>query len=75
VNRNNGELNGLLRLVVADPATTLRGLADSGKQRSAGVKRTVQPRSINQRKYVEASSQNDMHLWRGTAGTARLIWR
>jgi len=31
----------MLRLVVADPATTLRSLADSGKQRSAGVKRTV----------------------------------
>ena len=49
VNPHNGELNGMLRLVVADPATTLRSLADSGKQRSAGVKRTVQPRSINQR--------------------------
>jgi phosphate starvation-inducible PhoH-like protein len=54
VNPHNGELNGMLRLVTADPATTLRSLADSGKQRSAGVKRTVQPRSINQRKYIEA---------------------
>ena len=36
VNPHNGELNGMLRLVVADPATTLRSLADSGKQRSAG---------------------------------------
>ena len=35
VNPYNGELNGMLRLVVADPATTLRSLADSGKQRSA----------------------------------------
>jgi phosphate starvation-inducible PhoH-like protein len=50
VNPHNGELNGMLRLVVAEAGTTLRGLSDSGKQRSAGVKRTVQPRSINQRK-------------------------
>ena len=71
VNPHNGELNGLLRLVVADPAITLRALADSGKQRSAGVKRTVQPRSINQRKYVEAIEQNDMVFGVGPAGTGK----
>jgi len=71
VNPHNGELNGLLKLVVTDPATTLRGLADSGKQRSAGVKRTVQPRSINQRKYVEAIEQNDMVFGVGPAGTGK----
>jgi len=54
INPHNGELNGMLRMVTADPATTLKSLADSGKQRSVGVKRTVQPRSPNQRKYIEA---------------------
>ncbi len=71
VNLHNGELNGMLRLVVADPATTLRTLADAGKQRSAGVKRTVQPRSINQRKYIEAIEQNDMVFGVGPAGTGK----
>ena len=71
VNTHNGELNGLLRLVVADPATTLKSLVDSGKQRSAGVKRTVQPRSINQRKYVEAIEQYDMVFGVGPAGTGK----
>ena len=71
VNPHNGELNGLLRLVVADPAVSLRTLVDSGKQRSAGVKRTVQPRSINQRKYVEAIEQNDMVFGVGPAGTGK----
>jgi len=71
VNPHNGELNGMLRLVVADPATTLRSLADAGKQRSAGVKRTVQPRSINQRKYVEAIEQSDMVFSVGPAGTGK----
>ena len=61
----------MLRLVVADPATTLRALADSGKQRSAGIKRTVQPRSINQRKYVEAIEKNDMVFGVGPAGTGK----
>jgi phosphate starvation-inducible protein PhoH and related proteins len=71
VNPHNGELNGMLRLVVADAQTTLRSLADSGKQRSAGVKRTVQPRSINQRKYVEAIEQSDMTFGVGPAGTGK----
>jgi phosphate starvation-inducible PhoH-like protein len=71
IHPHNGELNGMLRLVVADPDTTLRSLADSGKQRSAGVKRTVQPRSINQRKYVEAIEQNDMTFGVGPAGTGK----
>ncbi len=71
VNLHNGELNGMLRLVVSDPASTLRGLADSGKQRAVGAKRTVQPRSINQRKYVDAIEQNDMTFGVGPAGTGK----
>jgi len=35
------------------------------------VKRTVQPRSINQRKYVEAIEQNDMTFGVGPAGTGK----
>jgi phosphate starvation-inducible protein PhoH and related proteins len=71
INPHNGELNGMLRLVVADPETTLRSLADSGKQRSAGIKRTVQPRSLNQRRYIEAIEQNDMVFGVGPAGTGK----
>jgi phosphate starvation-inducible PhoH-like protein len=67
----NGELHGMLKLVVADPAVTLRGLVESGKQRSAGVKRMVQPRSPNQRKYVEAIEQSDMTFGLGPAGTGK----
>jgi phosphate starvation-inducible protein PhoH and related proteins len=71
INPHNGELNGMLKLVVADPSTTLKSIADSGKARSAGVKRTVQPRSVNQRKYVEAIEQNDMVFGVGPAGTGK----
>ena len=71
VNPHNGELNGMLKLVVADPSVTLRSLVDSGKQRSVGVKRVVQPRSPNQRKYVEAIEQADMVFGLGPAGTGK----
>jgi phosphate starvation-inducible PhoH-like protein len=71
VHPHNGELNGMLRLVVADSAVTLRSLADAGKQRSVGIKRTVQPRSVNQRKYIESIEQNDMVFGVGPAGTGK----
>jgi phosphate starvation-inducible PhoH-like protein len=71
IHPHNGELNGMLRLVVADPSATLRSVAEAGKQRSAGIKRTVQPRSLNQRRYVEAIEQNDMVFGVGPAGTGK----
>ena len=71
IHPHNGELNGMLRLVVADSATTLKQVAEAGKQRSAGIKRIVQPRSLNQRKYVEAIEQNDMVFGVGPAGTGK----
>jgi len=71
VTLQNGELKGMLRLVIADPDVTLRSLVESGKQRSAGVKRMVQPRSPNQRKYVEAIEQSDMIFGLGPAGTGK----
>jgi phosphate starvation-inducible PhoH-like protein len=76
VHPHNGELNALLKMVVADPTVSLRGLIESAKQRgvgvsSGGVKRMVQPRSVNQRKYVEAIEGNDMVFGLGPAGTGK----
>ncbi len=71
VTLQNGELHALLKLVVADANSTLRGLVDAGKQRSAGVKRMVQPRSPNQKKYVEAIEAHDMTFGLGPAGTGK----
>jgi phosphate starvation-inducible PhoH-like protein len=71
VTLQNGELKGMLRLVIADPEVTLKSLVDSGRQRSTGVKRMVQPRSPNQRKYVEAIEQADMTFGLGPAGTGK----
>jgi phosphate starvation-inducible protein PhoH and related proteins len=67
---NNGDLNSMLRVVTADPSATLRGLADAGRQRSLG-RRMVQPKSVNQRRYVEAIEKFDMVFGIGPAGTGK----
>jgi phosphate starvation-inducible PhoH-like protein len=67
---NNGDLNSLLRVLIADPKATLRGLAEAGKQRSLG-RRTVQPKSINQRRYLDAIESHDMVFGIGPAGTGK----
>ncbi len=66
----NGDLNSMLRVLMADPKTTLRGLAEAGRQRSFG-RRTVQPKSSNQRRYLEAIEQHDMVFGIGPAGTGK----
>jgi phosphate starvation-inducible protein PhoH and related proteins len=67
---NNGDLNSLLRVLMSDPKATLRGLAEAGRQRSFG-RRTVQPKSANQRRYVEAIEAHDMVFGIGPAGTGK----
>src|SRR5438067_3373093 len=67
---NNGDLNSMLRVLVADPKATLRGLAEAGKQRSLG-RRTVQPKSLNQRRYLDAIETHDMVFGIGPAGTGK----
>jgi len=67
---NNGDLNSMLRVLTADPKVTLRGLAEAGKQRSLG-RRTVQPKSVNQRRYLEAIEKHDMVFGIGPAGTGK----
>src|SRR5271170_16271 len=67
---NNGDLNSMLRVLIADPKVTLRGLAEAGKQRSFG-RRTVQPKSANQRRYLDAIENHDMVFGIGPAGTGK----
>jgi phosphate starvation-inducible protein PhoH and related proteins len=67
---NNGDLNSMLRVLTSDPKATLRGLAEAGRQRSLG-RRTVQPKSTNQRRYLEAIEKHDMVFGIGPAGTGK----
>src|ERR1700722_9400118 len=66
----NGDLGSMLRVVVSDANATLRGLAEAGRQRSFG-RRTVQPKSPNQRRYLEAIEHHDMVFGVGPAGTGK----
>jgi phosphate starvation-inducible protein PhoH and related proteins len=67
---NNGDLNSMLRVLTSDPKVTLRSLVDAGRQRSFG-RRTVQPKSSNQRRYLEAIETHDMVFGIGPAGTGK----
>src|SRR5467141_36236 len=67
---NNGDLNSMLRVLAADANSTLKGLAEAGRQRSFG-RRTVQPKSPNQRRYLEAIEKHDMVFGVGPAGTGK----
>ncbi len=66
----NGDLTSMLRLVAADPAVSLRTLAEAGRTRSFG-KRPITPKSMNQRRYMEAIEHNDMVFGIGPAGTGK----
>src|SRR6201993_4466924 len=67
---SDADLSSMLRVVVTDGTATLRGLADAGKQRSFG-KRQVQPKSMNQRRYIDAIEKYDMVFGIGPAGTGK----
>ena len=67
---NNGDLNSYLRVVTGDSETTLRRLVESGRQRSFG-KKALAPKTVNQRRYVEAIERNDMVFGIGPAGTGK----
>jgi phosphate starvation-inducible protein PhoH and related proteins len=67
---NNGDLNGYLRVVTIDPEVSLRALVQSGRQRNFG-KKVLAPKSVNQRRYMEAIERNDMVFGVGPAGTGK----
>jgi phosphate starvation-inducible PhoH-like protein len=67
---NNGDLNNFLRVVTADSETSLRRLVESGKQRSFG-KKIVAPKTMTQRRYVDAIERHDLVFGIGPAGTGK----
>jgi phosphate starvation-inducible PhoH-like protein len=67
---NNGDLNSYLRVVTEDPGSTLRRLVESGKQRAFG-KKVIAPKTMTQRRYMEAIERNDLAFGIGPAGTGK----
>jgi len=66
----NGDLNSFLRVLVEDPDVTLRGLVQSGRQRAFG-KKTLAPKTVNQRRYIDSIERNDLVFGVGPAGTGK----
>ncbi len=67
---NNGDLNSYMRVVTTDPDISLRRLVESGKSRSFG-KKVLAPKTVNQRRYVEAIESQDLTFGIGPAGTGK----
>jgi phosphate starvation-inducible PhoH-like protein len=67
---NNGDLNSYLRVVTNDREVSLRALVNSGKQRNFG-KKVLAPKTVNQRRYLEAIERNDLVIGIGPAGTGK----
>jgi phosphate starvation-inducible protein PhoH and related proteins len=69
-NFTSGDMGNYLRIVTGDDAVTLRALVASGRQRSFG-KKVLTPKTINQRRYLEAIERNDLVFGVGPAGTGK----
>ncbi len=67
---NNGDLNSYMRVLTADPEVSLRRLVESGKSRNFG-KKVLAPKTINQRRYIDAIENNDLTFGIGPAGTGK----
>src|SRR5437879_4207166 len=66
----NGDLNSYFRVVTEDREVSLRSLVSSGRQRNFG-KKILAPKTVNQRRYLEAIERNDLVFGVGPAGTGK----
>src|SRR6188768_904575 len=67
---SNGDVKTAAQLVSEDSAVALKDYLVRGPARSAG-KRQVAPKSVNQRRYLEAIDQHDIVFGIGPAGTGK----
>jgi phosphate starvation-inducible PhoH-like protein len=64
------DLTSYLRVLSADPSVTFKELVDSGKNRNFG-KRTVVPKTVNQRVYLDMIEKLHLVIGVGPAGTGK----
>jgi len=67
---DSSEVESFLRIVCQDPDATLKGLAEAGRPRTFG-KKSITPKSLNQRTYVDAIQRHDMVFGIGPSGTGK----
>jgi phosphate starvation-inducible PhoH-like protein len=70
VHIDSAEIQAFLKILAQDPTITLKGLAEAGRPRALG-KKTITPKSLNQRLYVDAIRRHDMVFGIGPSGTGK----
>ncbi|HLI30000.1 MAG TPA: PhoH family protein [Terriglobia bacterium] len=64
------DVQSFLRILSEDPGASFRSLAEAGRPRTLG-KKSVSPKSLNQRRYVDAIERHDMVFGIGPSGTGK----
>jgi phosphate starvation-inducible PhoH-like protein len=67
---NNGEVKGLIRVAIEEPDVSLKGIVEPERARAFG-KKSITPKSSNQRRYMELIERNDMVFAIGPGGTGK----
>jgi len=67
---DNGEVKALLRVAAEEPGISLRGILETGRPRAFG-KKTITPKSANQRRYMADIELHDMVFAIGPGGTGK----
>ena len=67
---DNGEVKALLRVATEEPGISLRGILETGRPRAFG-KKTITPKSANQRRYMAGIERHDMVFAIGPGGTGK----
>src|SRR5688572_9762782 len=70
VKLSNGDLRSIIRIISEDTTQSLRGVVSTSRQMPVG-KRTVTPKTLNQKLYLDAIEKNDMVFGIGPAGTGK----
>jgi phosphate starvation-inducible PhoH-like protein len=65
-----GEMKSYLRVVTEDEASSLRGLVEAGRSRAFG-KKSIVPKTVNQRLYLDSIERHNLVLGIGPAGTGK----
>ena len=70
---NDSDVKAMIRVATEDPKTTLRQVLEPGAPARARLfgKKTVTPKSSNQRQYMESIEKNDMVFAVGPGGTGK----
>jgi len=67
---SNGDLKSIIRIISEDESQSLRSVVSTARPLVAG-KRTVTPKTLNQKLYLDAIEKNDLIFGIGPAGTGK----